>query len=302
LHRLNGGQIGPRISNPLRQRGVGGDAAAEVDLLCCAASHEGGIDQRPHPAQAAFVRVLEADERVHRDERLLVVLRTELRQAASELRRDQLIQRQYHIAQRRQLILCEKALRGAGAPRDEHRFAFLRAGRVPAEVRRSDGRLSVFIQPDERRIDRKSRKAEVVGIAAERRGAVFGSERQPHVGVHAIDIQLELSTAVQRHDRAPPRRIAAARLAFDAGGFRVARGCERAARQGPAGRLHARRDVADGQQDLGDGPWTLHLVLAPRRGEAGLGVVEGRRREVRDAGRHAMIVGQHQAGARDEAR
>ena len=63
LHRL---QIAPRDRRSRRQRGIGGDAAAEIRLGRLACGHEARVDQRPHPAEAALVGVLEPDDRVWR--------------------------------------------------------------------------------------------------------------------------------------------------------------------------------------------------------------------------------------------
>ena len=86
LPRLNSGKLRPRISDPPRERRIGRDVPSELRFLAGSPGHEVRIGKRPHVPQATLMRVLEADEGIHRDERLFLPLRAEPEQAAAQLR------------------------------------------------------------------------------------------------------------------------------------------------------------------------------------------------------------------------
>ena len=131
---------------------------------------------------------------------------------------------------------------------------------------RRGGRPPVLIQPDECRVDGEAGKIEVVGVAAERRGTILRCEGEPHVGVEAVDIDLELSAAIQRHHDAAPGRIAGADFTLDPPRLGIAGRGERLAGQRAAGGLHARRHVRDREQDLGERRPGTSLRLRGARG------------------------------------
>ena len=195
------------------------------------------------------------------------------KQTAAQLRRNQLIHRKDDVAHGHQLVLRQQTLGRAGTAGDEHRLSFGRTGGIPGEMGRRGRRPPVLIQADEGRIDGEAGKIEVVRVAAERRGTILRREGEPHVGVEAVDIELELSAAIQRHHDAAPGRIAAADFTLDPPRLGIARRGERLAGQRTAGGLHAPRHVGDGEQDLGERARTLQFVFAAPRREAGFGVV-----------------------------
>ena len=226
---------------------------------------------------------------------MLAALRAELQQTPAQLRRNELIHRNDDVADRHQLVLRQQTLGCAGASSDENRLSFGRTGGIPGEIGRRGGRAPVLIEPDECGVDGEAGKTEVVGVAAERRGTILGREGKPHVGVEAVDIDLELSAAIQRHHDAAPGRIAGADFTFDPARLGIARRGERLAGQRSAGGLHAPRDVRDGEQDFGQRARAFRFVFAALRREARIGVVHRRRREIGDAGGDTVIVRHHQA-------
>src|SRR5262245_66119874 len=121
---LNRGQIRPWVTDFARQRRIGSHAPAQVRFLLRKARHERRIEESPHSAKTALVRVLESIDGAHGDERVLAAARAELQETAPQLRRNQLIHRQHDVAYGHQLVLRQQALRRTRTSRDENRLSF----------------------------------------------------------------------------------------------------------------------------------------------------------------------------------
>ena len=88
---LDGGQVGEDLIARL---------GAEVGLGGGPGRHEAGVGQRPHPAQAPLVGVLQPDDGVHGLEGLTLALFGIADQPAAQFGGDQLIHRKDHVANR----------------------------------------------------------------------------------------------------------------------------------------------------------------------------------------------------------
>ena len=167
-------------------------------------------------------------------------------------------------------------------------------------LRRRD-RLAVLVSAQERGIERVAREVEIVGVAAELRRLGLGRPDDPDVAIFVIGVELVLAAAVQRHDLAAlDLGVGAARFfdPRDGGGLGLDRG--------QPGRAADRAfDVAGDVADRGDHLGLLaraQPLVGPRRGgEAVLEVIDLGGRQVLQAVGDAMVVGEDQAVARNEA-
>ena len=163
-------------------------------------------------------------------------------------------------------------------------------------------RLAALVQTDEGGIDGEAREAEIVEVTAEGRGPVLRREGQADVGVFPVGVELELAAAVQADHLAALAGVTAAGPGLDAAGLGVAGLGEGLARPALARPVHPLGDICDVGQDLGRAARAFKLFLARARGEAGLGIIDGLGRQVGDTAGDAVVVGHHQALARDDAR
>ena len=153
-------------------------------------------------------------------------------------------------------------------------------------------RLAIFVGAQERRIERKAREIEIVGVAAEEGRREFGCPGDPHVAVLAIGVELVLAAAVEPDDLATGGRwVATARL-FKRRDAPVASLDRRFAGGGSDGLLNIGGHVADRGHHLGLLAGTGAFSSFAGGGKAlGDEVVAGGRQVLKTAD-HAVMIGE----------
>jgi hypothetical protein len=168
-------------------------------------------------------------------------------------------------------------------------------------VGRSD-RLAVLVGAQEARIERVAGEVEVVGIAAERCRAILRRPRQADVRVFVVGVELVLTAAEQGHDLAAGGCGVGAAGLFQLGDLGIARLGQRLTGQVTEHALHLRRHVGDPGHDLGLLAGALEFKIAAVGDVTVVEIVLRAVRIVEQAARHAVVVGEDQALAGDEAR
>ena len=226
-----------------------------------------------------------------------------LGEQAAQLEIVENVARQLDVAaelQARKRIAAKREARTAGREGD---IARLDVGRGMAQiVRRGVERLAVGVDAQIGDIEAGVRKMEIVDVAAEIGDRVLGNKHQADVVVDAVAVEIVQPAAMQIDDFAADVGLAADTFAVDDCTLGEIGGIE-------VGPVFAGGDAVDAFGHVGDGerlvefePGAFELVASL------LGIETGRRkillcvREALDAARYAMVVGQHQAMRRDEAR
>ena len=297
---LDGGDLGPGVTNAGGQGRIGGNPRPQVRFLRALGVHEGGRVEGELATEIDLEAVLEAEQGIGGDPAALGVAAGELDQPAAQFGPLEQADRDDQVALGLKLGHRELAVGGARVAGDEGRLA--RHGRpgLPGEVLRGADGLAVLVETQEADIEGIAREVEVVRVSPEEGSAEFWSKNKAHVGILPVAIKLVLATAVEADHLAAGLRIPAAGLAFQSGVGGVA-GLDEVAAGQARGRLRdVRGDVDDGQQDLGLNARTDPLFLAGTGQEAVLHIVGRTGRQVLGAVDHAVLVGEDKALWRDQ--
>jgi len=193
------------------------------------------------------------------------------------------------------LTLCT-----ARMPRHKDQFAIGGAGGIPFQIILRVDRLAVLVNAEQRHIQVVARIREIVGVAAEEGGLVFGCEYQPHIGILPITVKPVFAALIQRHDVGTQARLLQA-FAFDPGDGGFAPSELLCRRHGAfQRRLHSLGHVLHGPEHVDLQVRRLHLLRGRGRVEAVLDkVVLGGGVFLQLAARY-MVIGEQQAMRADE--
>ena len=136
------------------------------------------------------------------------------------------------------------------------------------------GRLAIFVRAQNRRVQRKAGKVEVVRVAAEVGGDIFRCPHQPRIGVAVVTVKMVKAALVELHDATAHGRLVATdtlacQLSFDG----VLRGFVRFTREIFRRAVYERGYVSNFLKPVKFHGWALHFRFTLFGEEARLQII-----------------------------